>query len=269
MVLADEATKSERLALRQYARSHRAKVGSDHSGRIRVWNRSKFIEKIFFKMAYDADALICGFNLPFDLSRLAVDARKARGNKGWSLIMSQYKHKKTGELRENPFRPRIVIKPKDSKAAFIKFAGVKDGPHKQGRFLDLRTLGWALRNESYSLESACQAFGVPGKMDHKPSGRITNEEIDYCREDVRASVDLLNAELTEFDSHPIELSPERAASSASIGKAYLDAMELAPPAQKFHVSPSVMGSRSAGEVSEVCGTRCRGRMLKHRILRPA
>ncbi len=73
-----------------------------------------------------------------------------------------------------------------------------------GRFLDLRTFGWAQRNESYGVETACKAFGVPGKLSHKPSGRVSLDEIEYCRQDVRATVSLLNAMRTEFDRHPIE-----------------------------------------------------------------
>src|SRR3989442_565729 len=69
--------------------------------------------------------------------------------------MSQDTDPETGRLRDNPFRPWIVITPKDSKAAFIRFAGVsmrrketgrRLKQYKRGRFLDLRTLGWALRN---------------------------------------------------------------------------------------------------------------------------
>ena len=239
LVFADEASASERLIIREYAQSHKS-IALGRS-RIRVLSRSKFIEQVFYKLAYDADALVCGFNLPFDLSRLAVGARKARRNTAWSLIMSQYKDKTTGRLLENRFRSRIIITPKDSKAAFIRFAGRREGARKHGRFLDLRTQAWALRNESYSLDGACKAFGVLGKLDHQPSGRVTREEIDYCRQDVRASVALLNAELAEFLSHPIDLLPERAMSSASIGKAYLAGMGLVPPSQKFALPPFFLG----------------------------
>lgn len=240
LVFADGATAKERLTVREYAKSHKADAIGGPS-EIRVLSQSKFIEKVFFQLAYDADALICGLNLPFDLCRLAADARKARGDRGWSLIMSQYKDKTTGRLRENPFRPRIIITPKDSKAAFISFTGCKDGIHKRGRFLDLRTLAWALRNESYGLGSACEAFGVPGKLDHQPSGRITPEEIDYCRQDVRASVGLLNVELAEFNLHDINLLPEQAISPASIGKGCFEAMGIIPPLEKFRTPPSLLG----------------------------
>lgn len=104
----------------------------------------------------------------------------------------------------NTFRPRIQLRPKDSKAAFIRLAGGDSNqPFHPGRFLDLRTLSWALRNKSFTLESACREFNVAGKLDHAPTGRVTRPEIEYCRQDTRATVALLNALLTEFRKYPL------------------------------------------------------------------
>jgi hypothetical protein len=164
--------------------------------------------------------------------------------------MFQDKTPETGELREDPFKPRIKITPKDSKAAFIRFAGVSIHrkktkrrfiPYKPGRFLDLRTLGWALRNKSYNLAEACKDFRAPEKLDHEPTGRVSLQEINYCRQDVRCTLGVLNGMRREFDKHPIGLAPERAFSPASIAKAYLRVMGLIPPLLKFPVEPSLLG----------------------------
>ena len=72
-----------------------------------------------------------------------------------------------------------------------KKTGRKFVEYKRGRFLDLRTLGWALRNKSYSLESSREDFGGVEKEDHEPTGRVTLEEIKYCRQDVRATASRL------------------------------------------------------------------------------
>jgi hypothetical protein len=82
------------------------------------------------------------------------------------------------------------------------------------RFLDVRTLFWALRNKSYSLKAGCKEFSIPGKLDHKPSGRVDLEEIEYCRQDVRSTVGLLNAAKQEYDLHPIAPGPDRMFSPA-------------------------------------------------------
>src|SRR5207245_9849294 len=95
-------------------------------------------------------------------------------------------------------------------------------PYRLGRFFDLKTLVWALRNKSLSLESACREFKVQGKLDHAPTGRVTKEEIDYCRQDVRATVELLNALLMEFREYQDgDVPHENAYSAASIAPAYL------------------------------------------------
>jgi hypothetical protein len=242
--------------LRRYVQKIKADTPQGYSDRLRLLSRSQFMEQIFWKAAGLAGALVTGFNLPFDLSRLALDNRIARHrNEGWSLVMFQDTDPKSGKVRENPFRPRVIITPKDSKAAFIRFAGISKRskktkqrliPYTAGRFLDLRTFGWALRNQPYSLQSACEDFGLPGKLDHKPTGGVSAEEIEYCRQDVRATVALLNEMRTEFDRHPIELQPERAYSPASIAKAYLKAMGLEPPQQKFAVPEWILGAAMQG-----------------------
>jgi hypothetical protein len=187
------------------------------------------------------------FNLPFDLSRLAVEYRVARGagGRGWSFVVFRYKNKAKGEWLPNSFRPRVQLRPKDSKAAFIRLAGGDmDQPYRVGRFLDLKTLVWALRNKSLSLESSCREFKVPGKLhDYVPSGRVTPQEIDYCRQDVRATVGLPNALLAEFRRYPLgDLSPERAYSAASIAKAFLKTMGVIPPERKFQLDERTKGT---------------------------
>jgi hypothetical protein len=209
--------------------------------RLPLMSRGEFVEHIFWK-AVRKGWMIVGFNLPFDLSRLAVRDSPAEDG-GWSLTLSLRKSRKTGEMEPYPERPRIVIRSLDSKMAFIGLSSIlfpKEWPN-EARFLDLRTLGWALRDKSYSLESGCKDFGVPGKMAHKPTGRVTVQEISYCREDVRATSGLLNAMRIEFDHHPVSLRPDKAYSPASIAKAYLAAMAITPPKAHFNVSDRELG----------------------------
>lgn len=206
-----------------------------------LMTRTSFINRVFWD-AIRKGQLTIGFNLPFDLSRLTV--RAANGRKGsWSLVLSLRKSRKTGELAPNADRPRIVINSMNSKMAFIKLGSIlhRDEWPREGRFLDLRTLGWAIRNEAFSLDRACKGFGVEGKIKHKPTGRVTPNEIHYCRGDVGATARLLNAMKTEFDQNPIELQPEKAYSPASIAKAYLDAMQISRPKAHFKVPNKALG----------------------------
>lgn len=100
------------------------------------------------------------------------------------------------------------------------------------------TLAFALADNSYSLAGAIEAFGShPAKMEHEPTGRVTEKEITYARQDVRASLGLLNALKHEYELHPITLRPDKAYSPASIGKAYLRVMDITEPMQKFNDIP--------------------------------
>lgn len=209
--------------------------------RLTLYSRSAFVERVFWR-AIRNGAMVVGFNLPFDLSRLAVRSAPADDG-GWSLVLSIRLSRKTGDMEANPERPRIVISSKDSKLAFISLKGIrhpKEWPYG-GRFLDLRTLGWALRNESYTLDAACRDFNVPGKLKHKPTGLVTFKEIKYCLQDARATTNLLNAMKMEFDQHPFDLQPDRAYSPASIAKAYLDVMNIARPKVMFDVADKELG----------------------------
>ena len=159
-----------------------------------------------------------GFNLPFDLSRLAVDCGAARGRfrGGFSLVLWRYRKK--GRCLPNLFRPRIRIRHLDSKMAFTEFGGIPivdaddqrpaDGEvpdpryRYPGRFLDLRTLSFALTSRGHSLASACQDFGVEHpKTRAERHGEITPEYIAYNQRDVLASKELLEKLRAEFDRH--------------------------------------------------------------------
>jgi len=226
--------------LRRCSRTTKPDTAEDGSDRLRLYAHPKFIYEVL-GMAVQAKALIVCFNAGFDLSRLALDWEEAR-NSGWSLIFSQWRNPKTKSICANKYFPRIVIRALNSKTSIIHSSRAPMAePKKEGekvklwpsaRFLDLRTLLWALRNKSFSLKSACREFGVSGKLDHKPSGRVDVEEIEYCRQDVRATVGLLNAAKLEFDLHPIEPGPDRMFSPASVAKAYLEALKILYPSTK-------------------------------------
>jgi hypothetical protein len=241
---ADDLDRRQLDVLCRYVRDRNSKRTKGEL-KLRLYDRRVFVEKIMY-VAIQAGAAIVAFNLPFDLSRLAVEYRVARGagGRGWSFVVFRYKNKAKGEWLPNSFRPRVQLRPKDSKAAFIRLAGGDmNQPYRIGRFLDLKTLVWALRNKSLSLESSCREFKVPGKLhDYVPSGRVTPKEIDYCRQDVRATVGLLNALLEEFRRYPLgDLPPERAYSAASIAKAFLKTMGVISPQQKFHLDEKTKG----------------------------
>ena len=244
LFFADDLDLAQRKALKTYLAEKLADIGVKSFPpklKLKLYSRSEFVEKVFWK-AVKNEAMIVGFNLPFDLSRIAVNWRT--GRKGsWSLILSLRRSQKTGTIEPNPERPRVRIRSKDSQSAFISLTyplRPNEWP-KTSRFLDLHTLAFSLFAENLSLDNLCKKLKVPGKIGHEPTGKVTDSEIDYCRGDVRASNDALNALKQEFDQHPLNLNPDRAYSPASVAKAYLDAMGAIPPKKKFKVSNRVLG----------------------------
>jgi hypothetical protein len=249
-ILHDTKLKRDELeALRRYARSeepYTAKYGCD---RLRLYSLSKFVVDVL-GIAIQAKALIVCFNAGFDLSRLALDWEEGK-NGGWSLILSQWQNPKDDSVRANKFFPRIVIKALNSKTSIIhstrapmaeaREEGEKVKHWPSARFLDVRTLLWALRNKSFSLKTACKEFGIPGKLEHKPSGRVDLEEIEYCRQDVQATVGLLNAAKQEFDLHPIVPGPDRMFSPASVAKSYLGTLNILHPSTKVKEAEAAYG----------------------------
>lgn len=239
----DDASAEDRRVLEEYVRRQHPDLGVKSFPpklTLPLYSRAAFVEKCLWKCV-QAGGMIIGFNLPFDLSRLAVEWSTAR-NRGWSLVLSLRRSRKTGRLEPNPHRPRIRITAKDSRSAFISLTRPQNPDEwPEGRFLDLHTFASALFDKSYSLDSLCEALKTPGKVDHEPTGRISDDEITYCRGDVRATADALNGLKHEFDQHPLTLRPDRAYSPASMAKAYLDAMAIIPPQEKFHVPNDVLG----------------------------
>src|SRR5215831_17638683 len=236
----DDMSAEDRELVRVYAARTHPDVRTFPPRALQVRSRADFVERVLFR-CIKKGALIVGFNLPFDLSRLAVSWRKGRD--GWSLILSVRRSHKTGRIEPNPERPRVKIEARDSKSAFISLTRPirpEEWPHR-ARFLDLRQLAFALYDESFSLQTLCERLKIPGKLKHEPTGRVTTEEINYCRRDVRATVGALNVLRAEFQRHPIDLLPDRAYSPASLAKAYFDRMGLIPPSEKFNIDPAVLG----------------------------
>ena len=211
--------------LEDYVATRRADVAPGRSRDLRLRSRTDFCDEILFKWGYEKGALIVGFNLPFDLSRIAIDSTPARGRFFGGVSLQLF--------AKDRFRPRLVIKALDSKRSlmqFTRFHRADETQHQasKGQILDLRTLSFALTDKPGSLEKATSQFGVPYTKREVVHGAITSDYVDYCREDVAATAELLVATLAEFDRHPIELDPTRAFSPASIGKSYLRAMGIQP-----------------------------------------
>lgn len=189
--------------------------------------RKDFVEQIFFPYVYRARAKCIGFNLPFDLSRIAVSFTNSR----------KYPNGFSFKLVENPKIPNIIIRSLNSKSAFIEFTRPlrkkseqkKSHEHYKGCFVDLRTSSFALTNNSYSLEGALQAFDCDFQKIHvKSHGKITEEYLDYNVNDTKSTYELYTKVVVRYAMHGLNKDLSKIYSPASIGKAYLDKIGIRP-----------------------------------------
>jgi hypothetical protein len=207
--------------------------------------RAEFVDEIFYRSAYAVGAQIVGFNLPFDLSRLAIRHASARRSMkgGFSLTLSED-------------WPPVAVKHLSQRAALIRFTGdrpaaettaeeesdddsdaetpdeteEKIGPDR-GYFVDVKTLAAALTSKSHSLASLSDLLKVPTPKEESDEhgGTLTPEYVRYGLRDVQTTwecFDNLARRFATFGLH--ETGLYELYSEASLGKAYLRAMGIKP-----------------------------------------
>lgn len=200
--------------------------------RIFFRTREAFVEDVFYRQAFDVGAQIVGFNLPFDLSRIAVRHVNARGSMkgGFSLI-----------LTEDRRRPKVAVKHLSARTSLIRFTGAKTGRRLEtmiaegdrpsspdrGYFVDVKTLAATLTSNSHSLESLTTLLGVPTEKraseDHDQP--LTPEYIRYALGDVQATWECFKVLADRVAGFNLpETGLYDLYSEASLGKAYLKAM---------------------------------------------
>ncbi|MGI0047512.1 MAG: DNA polymerase, partial [Nitrosotalea sp.] len=184
-----------------------------NKNKIKLYTIEQF-RKIFLKEIFDLQSLCIGFNLPFDLTRIAIKSPNSRYKRkgGFSL-----------QFLKNLDYPRLHVTHVTNTMSFIEFGSTKNkGNRFRGNFVDLRTLCNALTDKKYSLESACNAF----KTEYKKQtgikhGKITPQYIQYCINDVNATYSLYQKTKKEFDSYGLKIPVTKAYTPASIGKDFL------------------------------------------------
>jgi hypothetical protein len=237
--------------LQAYAKTHSPATGNPRRPTLLLYSRREFVERRLWR-AFDAGALVVGYNLAFDLTRLAIGCGEARGEMyqgGFSVPLWEWNNNGTWE--ENQYRPRLRLKALNSKRTFMGLGRRNGAPpveqrqplEELGRLLDLKHLVFALTDKHLSLARAASAFGLDiGKLDAEEHGVITEPYIDYNRRDVEVTALLLEAIRAEWDRHPLALSPDKVMSPAGLGKGYLRALGVTQPSRKFvDIGPNILG----------------------------
>lgn len=200
--------------------------------------------------------LFVGFNMPFDFSRLAWKAGKARGfyAGGFTFALWSYRDE-SGKIHDHSFRPHLKIKHLAKQEYLFAWGrhaldsrkGVK-GRRKMAYYphniLDTAQLAFALTGEHWDLNSLAKHYLEETKNEIEGHGLLTDEYIDYNQQDVVLTGKLANRLIEEWRRHSLSKMPWELYSPASIAKAYLRAAGVQPRLQVHppdNFPPETMG----------------------------
>jgi hypothetical protein len=209
--------------IRTYASSHG----------LEVLTIADFRTDILLKYGCTRHATIVGFNLPFDISRVALKHSVARRDKrgGYSFLLTR-----------NREDPRIRVKHLSPKAAMIDFSkpGKQDTPQGErkrklkgdtyrGHFVDIKTLASALLSRRFTLRSLAVTLRTPTqKRETDEHGKISEAYLDYARADVQVTWECYEKLARRYAEHGLSQAVSKILSEATIGKAYLQEMGIRP-----------------------------------------
>jgi hypothetical protein len=205
-------------------------------GRHVLRTTAEFIDEVLFARAYDLRASIVGFNLPFDISRLAIRHGSARGK----AMRGGF----TFKLSPLWWRPAIQVRHLNARASLIQFTHPpkrrdprgqrkrKIAPrNRRGSFIDLKTIAAALYSRSFSLGSLAGFLQTPTrKAESGGHGKqLTADYVRYLLDDVQATWECYQSLRDKYAVHALEETPlGKVLSEASLGKAYLKHMGVRP-----------------------------------------
>ena len=222
------------LVIREYARERG----------YTLCTRDEFVRDIFYRYGYGYEALIVGFNLPFDLSRLAIGITTSHA---WDM-----RNAFSLTLSEDKFHHNVLVKHLNARSAFMRFAfpprnndarsarkkGTKT-KHRSGFFQDVKTLAAALTGKGHKLDSLAELLETPHRkiLTEEHGGPITPEYLDYAMNDTQVTWECYDKLREMYEGHGlVDTPPHRIYSEASLGKAYLRQMGIVP---LFKVQPDV------------------------------
>ena len=223
-----------------------------------------FVEAVFFRVLVDWRGRCIGFNLPVDLARLAIrhdTAASAFMRGGFTFILS-----------ESPYRPRVQVRHLNNTESFIQFTyparqptprGMRkrrfEVPRTRGSFVDVHTAAAALLDHRGDLRSLASFLGTTeqkGEADYDAPS-LTPAFLDYAMADVQVTWACYERLAARYDTLGLATPLAKIYSAASLGKAQLDALGIAP-------WKDVQAHRSSELTGRIMSTYYGGRSEVHR-----
>lgn len=177
------------------------------------------------------NSAIVGFNLPFDIARVASRYSAARGSMsgGFSFQMTEES------------RQRVLTKHLGPHKTLIKWNGK---PQPRGVWIDVSMLGAALLRPCSLAEMAKRLDTEHRKLETEHGGDIDEHYLEYLRHDVMVTWECYEKLAYLWESYGLQFTPiHRIYSEASIGKAALKQIGIKP----FHslnpdFPPKILGA---------------------------
>jgi hypothetical protein len=186
-----------------------------------------------FLPAYWMGAIFVGFNLGFDLARVAAGAGTAHVTKWRRKMKGGFSLRFSDSDRD----PAVQLKHLNPRASFIEFTAVRKSrtsksarkrnqriPVNRGHFADVRTLASAILSGSYTLERLTRKLNTPtrktSRNDH--GDVLTPDYLDYARSDVQATWECFDSLRRKYESFGLGRNLWEIVSEAGIGKAVLE-----------------------------------------------
>lgn len=203
--------------------------------------------------------LLVAFNAPFDLATIMPISRPAgkRKQKGRFLggftLNTEWKGR-DGSRKRLPHP--LAVKRLNAHSSIFDIGS-------SGRVLDVRTLHWALTNQGGSLATIAESLQTEHRKTSLDAyGTISNEALDYARNDVVVTAECLWKLAEEYERHPITLHPADALSPAAIAKAYYNAMGVSPLRDRFAAFPN---DTAGATFSAYYGGRVEARIVRQPV----
>jgi len=229
---------------------------------VRLLTVDEFREQVFWEYGYDLGGVIIGFNLAFDLSRIAIAWNTAKARAYNKMMRGGFSLK----LSHDPTRPGLRVRKLGPTVTLFDFAAPNEGdrsgserrrgdnpPKHPGYFIELRSIAAALTSRKHTLASLCQAMKTPTqKTDSGGHGQaLTPEYLAYAANDVQATWECYLALAERYKRFALPTPLHRLASEASLGKALFKAFGIQPQ--------SAFESLPAERMGEVMSTLYGGR----------
>jgi hypothetical protein len=242
----EEVTEKELSILRNYCEKEQI---------VKLYSLNDFVEKVFYPLVYLKEMPCIGFNLKFDISRIA---------KGYSYAKGWFKGGFTFQLSDEKKFPPIRIKHMSQAESYIEFQSTNFSKFK-GHFICCQILAIIFTdNRHVSLNEACKRYNKKyQKLSADEHGKITEEYIRYNITDTLATAELFTHLKDEYERFGVKLPLTKVFSSASIGKAFLEELGITP---FMKLNPDFPPELYGKIAQAYYGGRCECRIRKQPVL---